>query len=134
MRHPAISQEEIGKHSRSKRSVHIAARTKAAHNKTVAEALELQIESREGNKRKYALAGIKADIANKRLFGLFVRMGLPPMGGGTSTTGGNHTPHPSPKSKSNGKHNMANRTTKTNNTTTAPPTPTTYTTTALLGM
>ena len=39
----------------------LAARTKAAHNKTVAEAMELQIDS-PGNKRKYALAEIKADI------------------------------------------------------------------------
>jgi hypothetical protein len=63
-----ILQEGIGRHSRSKRPVHIAARTKAAHNKTVAEAMEIQIESRGGDKRKYALAEIKADIANKRLF------------------------------------------------------------------
>jgi hypothetical protein len=51
----------IVRHSRSKRYVHIAARIKAAHNKTVAEAMELQIDS-PGNKRKYALAEIKADI------------------------------------------------------------------------
>jgi hypothetical protein len=38
--------------------------------------MELQIESRGGNTRKYALAEIKADIANKRL--LFVRSKEPP--------------------------------------------------------
>jgi hypothetical protein len=58
-----ILQERIGRNSRSKRSVHIAARTnKAAHNTAVAEAMELHIDSRRGNKRKYALAEIKADI------------------------------------------------------------------------
>ena len=62
-----VLQEGFGRHSRSKRAVHIAARTRAAHNKTVAEAMELQIDSSGGNKRKYALTEIKADIANKRL-------------------------------------------------------------------
>jgi hypothetical protein len=37
-------------------------RTKTAHNKTVREAMELRVAGRGGNKRKYALAGIKADI------------------------------------------------------------------------
>jgi hypothetical protein len=32
-----VLQEGIGRHSRSKRAVHIAARTRAAHNKTFAE-------------------------------------------------------------------------------------------------
>ena len=95
--------------------------------------MELQIDSSGGNKRKYALTEIKADIANKRLY---VRKSLPPMGGGTSTqpslTGGNHPPRPSPKPNPKGKHNMATRTTKTNKATTAPPTPTKAT--ALLGM
>jgi hypothetical protein len=120
-----VLQEGIGRHSRSKRAVHIAARTKAAHNKAVAEAMELQIDSSGGNKRKYALTEIKADIAKKRLY---VRRSLPPIGGGTSTqpslTGGNHPPHPHPKPDPKGKHNMASRTTKTNKATTAPPTPT----------
>jgi hypothetical protein len=40
--------------------------------------MELQVAGRGGSKRKYALADIKADIANKRLF---VRKGLPPLGG-----------------------------------------------------
>jgi len=40
--------------------------------------MELQVAGRGGSKRKYALADIKADIANKHLF---VRKGLPPMGG-----------------------------------------------------
>jgi hypothetical protein len=54
----------------------LAARTKAARNKMVAEAMELQIDSSSGgNKRKYALTGIKADITNKRLY---VRRSLPP--------------------------------------------------------
>jgi hypothetical protein len=93
-----ILQERMVRHSRFKKSVHIGARTKAPHNKTVTEAMELQLDSRGGNKRKYALTDIKADIANKRLY---VRRNLPPMGGGTSTqpslTGGNHPPHPNPK-------------------------------------
>jgi hypothetical protein len=72
-----VLQERIGRHSRSKRAVHIAARTKA-HNKAVAEAMELQIDSSGGNKRKYALTEIKADIANKRLY---VRRSPPPYGG-----------------------------------------------------
>jgi hypothetical protein len=62
-----------------------SSRTKAVHNKTVKEAMELQVAGRGGNKRKYALADINADIANKRLF---VRKGLPP-------TGGSPPPHPS---------------------------------------
>jgi hypothetical protein len=71
--HPnGVFLERIGKHSRAKRAVHIAARTKAAsqaaNNKTVAEAMELQIDSIGDNKRKYALTEIKADIANKRLY------------------------------------------------------------------
>jgi hypothetical protein len=58
-------QERIGRHSRSKRAVHIAARTRAGNNRTVAEAMELQIDSSGGkhkHKRKYALTEIKADI------------------------------------------------------------------------
>jgi hypothetical protein len=39
-----------------------SARTKATHNKTVKEAMELQVAGRGGSKRKYALADIKADI------------------------------------------------------------------------
>jgi hypothetical protein len=47
--------ERIGKHSRAKIAAHIAARTKAANNKTAAEAMELQIGSSGGKKRKYTL-------------------------------------------------------------------------------
>jgi hypothetical protein len=71
--------------------------------------MELQIDSSKGNKRKYALTEIKADIANKRLY---ARRSLPPMGGGggTSTqpslTGGNHPPHPDPSPNPKGKHNQ----------------------------
>jgi hypothetical protein len=66
------------------------------------EAMELQIDSSGGNKRKYALTEIKADIANTRLYVRRSPPPPPPMGGGTSTqpslTGGNqHPPHPSPK-------------------------------------
>ena len=126
--------ERIGKHSRAKKAVHITARTKAANNKSVAGAMELQIGSSGGKKRKYTLTEIEADIANKRLY---ARRSLPPlMGGGTSTqpslTGGNHPPHPSPKPNPKGKHNTASKTNKSNKTTTTPPTPTK--TTTLLGM
>jgi hypothetical protein len=53
----------------------LASPYKAAHNKAVNEAMELQVAGRGGSKRKYALADIKADIPSKRLF---VRRGLPP--------------------------------------------------------
>jgi hypothetical protein len=68
-----VLQVKIGKH---RGAAYISSRTmhKAAHNKTVKEAMELQVAGRGGNKRKHALADIKADIANKRLF---VRKGLP---------------------------------------------------------
>jgi hypothetical protein len=57
-----------------------------------------------GNKRKCALADIKADIANKRLF---VRKGLPPTGGELPThKGGDHPLHPHPSPNTNGKHNQ----------------------------
>jgi hypothetical protein len=139
-----ILQERIGGHSRSKRAAHIASRTKAVQNKAVAEATELQIDSSSGgNKRKYALTEIKANLANKCLY---VRRSLPPMGGGTSTqpplTGGNAhppPPHPSPKPLPKGKHNLCTiwragdyEDKQANKTTTAPPAPTK--TTALLGM
>jgi hypothetical protein len=127
--------ERTGKNSRAKKAIHITARTKAASNKTVAEAMELQIGSSGGKKRKYTLTEIKADIASKRLY---VRRSLPPpMGGGTSThpslTGGNHPPHPNPKPNPKGKHNTTGKTKKTNQ---PPPTPSaqTQTTTTLLGM
>jgi hypothetical protein len=68
--------ERIDRHIRAKRAVHIAARTRAANNKTVDEAMELQIDSSGGNKRKYALTEIKADIANKRPY---VRRSLLPI-------------------------------------------------------
>jgi hypothetical protein len=51
------------------------------HNKTVKEAMELQVAGGGGSKRKYALADIKADIASKRLF---VRK--PPPNWGSSST------------------------------------------------
>jgi hypothetical protein len=71
-----VLQVKIGRH---KGAAYISSRTKTAHNKrlnkTGKEAMELQVAGRRGNKRKHALADIKADIANKRLF---VRKGLPP--------------------------------------------------------
>jgi hypothetical protein len=88
--------ERIGKHSRAKKAVHIAARTKAANNKTVAEAMELQIGSSGGKKRKYTLTEIEADIANKRLY---VRRSLPSPYGGrdlSPTLPHGREPHPSP--------------------------------------
>jgi hypothetical protein len=81
-----VLQVKIGRH---RGAAYISSRTKAAHNKTAKEAMELQVAGRGGNKRKYALADIKADIANKRLF---VRKGLPP-------TGGSSPPHPTPKGR-----------------------------------
>jgi hypothetical protein len=51
------------------------------------EAMELQIDSSGGNKRKYALTEIKADIANKRLY---------VTGGGTSTQPNPHGREPPP--------------------------------------
>jgi hypothetical protein len=82
-------------------AIYISSRTKAAHNKTVKGAMELQAAGRGGSKRKYALADIKADIANKRLF---VRKGLPPTGGSSSTQPprkgcGDPPPTPEPKPK-----------------------------------
>jgi hypothetical protein len=90
--------------------------------------MELQLAGRGGNKRKYALADIKAGIANKRLF---VRKGLPPTGGRPpplpSRKGGDHPPHPNPNPNTNGKHNTA-----TTATTAAPTAPTAPTATATL--
>jgi hypothetical protein len=84
-----VLQVKIGRH---RGAAHISSRTKAAHNKTAEEAMELQVAGRGGNKRKYALADIKDDIANKRLF---VRKGLPtpplPQGRGSPPS-----PSPSP--------------------------------------
>jgi hypothetical protein len=72
--------------------------------------MELQVASRGGNKRKYALADIKADIANRRLF---VRKPPPPTGGSSATQlprkGGTPPPHPRP-SDSNSDSNNANST------------------------
>jgi hypothetical protein len=93
--------------------------------------MELQIDSSGGNKRKYALTEIKADIANKRLYvrrsppdlciwGEAPAQPNPPSREGTTTLILDTSPKPNPK----GDHNMASRTTKTNKTTTAPPTPT----------
>jgi hypothetical protein len=100
-----VLQVKVGGH---RGAAHISSRTKAAHNKTVKEAMELHVATRGGNKRKYALADINADVANKRLF---VRKGLPPTGGSPpshpSHQGGDHLPHPDPGPNTNGKHNTA---------------------------
>jgi hypothetical protein len=122
-----VLQVKIGRHNGA---AHISSRIKAAHNKTVKEAMELHVASRGGNKRKYALTDIKADIANKRLF---VRKGLPPTGGSPpphpSHQGGDHPPHPHPDPNTNGKHNTAKPATAA-----APTAPTAPTaTTTLLG-
>ena len=94
--------------------------------------MELQVSGRGGNKRKYALADIKADIANKRLF---VRKGLPPTGESSSThpprKGGDPPPHPHPSLNTNGKRSKTTTATATVTTPTAPTAPTD--TTALLG-
>jgi hypothetical protein len=98
--------------------------------------MELQVAGRGGNKRKYALADIKADIASKRLF-LFVRKGLPPTPtGGSSSThpprkGGDPPPNPHPSPNTNGKRSKTTTATATVTTPTAPTAPTD--TTALLG-
>jgi hypothetical protein len=96
-------------------------------------AMELQVAGRGGNKRKYALADIKADIANKCLF---VRKPPPPLGGAPRPSpparAGTSPPHPYPSSNTNGKRNKTTTATATATTATAPTTPT-DTTARLLG-
>jgi hypothetical protein len=68
-----VLQVKIGRH---RGAAHISSRTKARTTKRRGDGTA--IASRGGNKRKYALADINADVANKRLF---VRQGPPPTGG-----------------------------------------------------